>query len=203
MSMIIDQSLINEILLKRKKIEDNPFYYLAKDNRTKKGLVKTLKEHSWWLEHPDIRKGLILEKPTDKGLLIKRAREGIRNLGRAWKFISSRSDCFNDETLLNVGALVDPEANAEGYRTSRVTLNLAYVPLNPLKVSEKVNEAFREHLDSKDNIVERAANLHLRIAGIQPFPDGNKRIARLYQDRLFHDENLPSAVVPYGEELFI
>ena len=43
---------------------------------------------------------------------------------------------------------------------------------------------------------------HIGIVGIQPFMDGNKRTARLIQNRILHSVDLPPAVIPAGEGKF-
>jgi Fic family protein len=52
--------------------------------------------------------------------------------------------------------------------------------------------------------IEAAIYTHLHLAGIQPFIDGNKRTARLLQDRILFSYELPPAVIPAGErEVYI
>ncbi|MGC9309512.1 MAG: Fic family protein [Candidatus Nanoarchaeia archaeon] len=91
-----------------------------------------------------------------------------------------------------------------GFRQNRVSLGLDYTPPNPVRVPELVKKACYEIRESDYHPVEAAAVAHLRIAGIQPFLDGNKRTARLIQDRILEDHNLPPAVIPAGErEVYI
>lgn len=196
--MIIDKKLIAEIESKRNLVRERPEYYLARANAVKTALAHSLREHSWWIENPDLRMKLLAPEEVSRGELIKMARAGISNLGKAWKYISQHKECFNPDFLVQVATLVDPINNSQ-FRQSRASLGLSFVPPNYVKVPELADKAFNEFSESQDNVIERAANLHLRLAGIQPVSHGNKRCARLYQDKVLHLDDLPAAAIPYGE----
>lgn len=202
----MSRSLKSDIQLKLDKINEDPAYYLAREHQIKAALRRENKAFSWWIEHPDIHRRLLRNiTKVLRGNLIQRARKGIEHLADAWKYLAPSQDPFQAYSLHRVAELVDPYENKHGYRNGRVTMGFSeYVPPNPLKVSELVDEALTEVRKSNVSSVERAATLHLRLAGIQPFPSGNKRVARLYQDKVLYDSNLPPALIPAGErEIYI
>ena len=90
------------------------------------------------------------------------------------------------------------------FRKFDVTLNIpCYTPSSWERVPEKIDKLFSEIKEMYSvNPLESAILSHLGIASIQPFSDANKRCARLIQDRILNDENLPPAVIPAGEGKF-
>ena len=206
--MPISGKLIDEIEQKMIKIQasDSPEYFLKRSQRIKKDLRRICDVYSFWLENPDLRmKILNVNHETDPRRLRKIAREGVSNIRMAWDYLHAKQfgDSFikyiNSDMILEVGKLVQPQQNAKGFREKRVSLGLDYTPPNPLKVPLLVENACYELRESDYHPVEAAAIIHLDLAGIQPFIDGNKRTARLFQDRILTDAGLPPAVIPVGE----
>lgn len=197
--MVMERSLRREIDSKFERCKEDPGYYMRTSQKIRCALETENKPFSWWIEHPDIRKAIIGSSPS-RGELIRKAKKGISDLREAWDYLHLRPDFLTQPVLDRTANLIDPSSNKGGYRTGRVSLQLPnYVPPNPLKVPSLITDSFSEFASSTNHIVERAATLHLRIAGIQPFNSGNKRLARLYQDKAFHDYGLPPAVIPAGE----
>jgi len=207
--MVIAQILSREIETKRMKIQNNPDYYLRRSNRVKRNLRAICDVYSFWLENPALRgKILTLNGGVTPRQLRTKARKSIKQIHNAWNYLTNvswGSDFVADltpEVILHVGKLVDPQNL--GYRRDRVYLNLAYTPPNPLKVPDLVEQFCRDLKASDYDSVESAAVAHLHLAGIQPFNDGNKRTARLIQDRILSDVGLPPAIIPAGErEVYI
>lgn len=208
--MVIAEALNREIVEKRKKISGNPEYYLKRSQRIKGDLRRICDIHSFWLETPSLR-GRILQAQgeIDSRQLRKIARKSVANIKKAWKFLNSKGNGdflgrLSSEIILKVGKFVEPSKNAQGYRNQRVTLGLQYVPPNPVKVPELVEAFCCNVKDSDYSPVEAAAVTHLTLTGIQPFQDGNKRTARLLQDRILFGYGLPPAVILSGErEVYI
>ncbi|MBI5803882.1 Fic family protein [Candidatus Pacearchaeota archaeon] len=204
--MIMSQELADEIQLKREKIAREPNGLLRKSQRAKSNLRKICDIYSVWLEHPDMRQRILTEHLADNVKDIRaHVRRSVTNVKRAWKYLgglqngSSFLSVLTPKVILEVGARVNPDTN-EAFRDVRVSLGLQnYTPPNPLKVPELVDKVCEEIRKSEDWYVEKAIKTHLRLAGIQPFREGNKRTARLLQDRILYNFDLPPAVIPCGE----
>lgn len=201
--MPIAETLTRDIDRKMRKISNNPNYYLKKSRQIKKGLREIGDFHTYWLEHPELRRQLLESGAAHvSGNLRKRSKAAIRNIKNAWSYLSNLSnvDFINNldpSVILAVGNLVDPENI--GVRTQRVSLGLEYTPPNSVKVPELIKK-FCDNLQQSDfHSVEAAAYAHLYIAAIQPRLDGNKRTARLIQDKLLDSNGLPPAIIPSGE----
>jgi hypothetical protein len=191
---------------KTEKISKNPDYFLKRSRRIKSDLNKLANVYSFWLENPDLRgRVLNVERVNDTRELRYQAKVGVENIMAAWNYLrrintpGAFENHLTPEIIQDVGAIVLPDLNQVGFRTTRVSLNLDYVPPNPVKVPEMV-EDFCYELQQSDYVpVESGIVTHLGLAAIQPFKDGNKRTARLFQDRIFKDHGLPPAVIPAGE----
>lgn len=204
--MAMNKSLKNEIRKKAVLIRDNPQYYLKRDHQIRHSLISAAKTFSWVIEHPEIRREILASLPLlddshERGEAIRRLRTGVERIGEAWRYLSQHPDPYTSPVLVQIAQCIEPNQNKGGYRDHRVSLNLkSFVPPNPLKIPELVEDTFaRLRTDTSLDVVERAAYLHLRLAGIQPFPGGNKRTARLYQDGILYKNGLPPAVIPSGE----
>lgn len=199
--MIIDASLLREIDLKKAQVIANPDYWLKRDHHLRRAFASSARQYEWAVQHPEVKlRARGKSKSQDRGDCISALRDGVTNFERAWAFISHTDGFLDEEALLRVGALVDPERNEEGYRRERVSLGFSnYTPPNPAKVQEKIESALKEVGDRRLHPVERAAMAHLYLTGVQPFISGNKRVAKLFQDRLLYGAELPIAVIHSGE----
>ena len=120
----------------------------------------------------------------------------------AWNFLKKLKRktemSLGEKEILEVGLLVDPRN--KDYRTRRVTLNFRdYTPPSPERVAHRIRDFLTELKDPNFHPIERAAYAHSRPAAIQPFMDGNKRTARLVQNRILCDNGYPYATIPLGE----
>ena len=198
--MPITQSLVREIEDKQRKIATNPDYYLLRDKRIKSYLSRVAKVNSWWIENPVLRHELLKRKAEERIKHIALVQTGMQNLMNAWSYVAHTPDFLTERAVLETGALVEPQHNQGDYRRDRVFLKgLKYVPPNPLKVPELVKKTLDHLQSSHARPIERAITAHLHLAGIQPLNEGNKRTARLYQDRILFDADLPPAFIPAGE----
>ncbi len=205
--MVISRTLLEEINEKSRKLKGAPEYHLARDARLKGDLKTLCNLHSFWLEHPDLRMGLLdsISLKDNRGTK-KFAREGIGRIHEAWNYLNSIGlgyeflKEFNTMNLIRTGQIIEPNANTGGHRNSRCLLkNMSYVPPNFMKVPELTSELLEDLKTNLYHPVEAAGLAHVEILGIQPLNDGNKRLARLVQDRILADNDLPPACIPYGE----
>lgn len=209
--MVISGILTREIDEKRSRILDNPDYYLRKSKIDKSSFRQLCDVYSFWLENPQLRRKILTQIPEgEEANLRQLAREGVKNIKNAWNYLNAEGgnnflESLNPHLVIGTGKLIDPIKNSNGYRIHPVLGFLPrYTAPNALKVPELVEKACEDVRNSDYHPVEAAAAIHLDIAGIQPFNDGNKRTARLIQDRILHAEGLPPAIIPTGErELYI
>lgn len=206
MPRYVDKEIFEDILLKKKKLAGSPGYY---DQRRKLIIddVRSIGDvYSFWIENPILRRSLLNENKSSKTLR-KEALRGIQQVHNAWYFLYDLSrknlpfvDQLNPTLIKRTNGLVmgDRENN---YRNKLVTLNCPdYTPPNFVKIDKKIKEAIsRVKQIHSYNPLEAAITANLEISGIQPFMDGNKRVARLVQDRILYDFGLPPAIVPAGE----
>ena len=165
--------------------------------------------YSFWLENPDLRRQLLRVTGEQNRKNLKNiAKKGVKRIQRAWRHlqtIGQEGEFLSELTpdvVKSIGNYVDPRN--KGFRDVRVSLGLEYTPPNPVKVPELVKQTCYELNASDYHPVEAAAAAHLRLTSIQPFEDGNKRTARLIQDRILTGYDLPPAVIPAGErEVYI
>lgn len=203
--MVMAQRLTDEIEEKRNKIQNEPQYFLRRSQLMGNHLRRLCDIYSFWLEHPELRNRILREHRATNGIELKRSViEGIQGVAMAWEYLKSHSTGKNfvqqisPSLIIKVGSFVNPRVY--GFRTERVSLLLDnYTPPNPVKVPELIDKFCDDIKRSDLSSVEAAATTHLRVAGIQPFLDGNKRTARLLQDRILFDYGLPPAVIPAGE----
>jgi|GEM_PF-4842693 len=201
----IISEITDEIARKRGFIEKSPSLTLASSNRHISELVQMANLYSWWIENPKLVPSAMQQSLTQTGFirrLRERSREGQEVSKEAWKRTAGYSPLkkhIGHEVLMSVGELMDP--NNYQYRDRRRTLLFDdYVAPNHEKIPQLLDETFQEFKNILDPI-EAAIYLHLRIAGIQPFFDGNKRTARILQNRLLYEACLPPATVLPGERV--
>lgn len=197
--MLFDNPTIREIERKLKGVADSPTFYLKMCNRKENALRKTDFLNSFLIEHPEYYKGGgdLFHKGYTKDI-----RDGVKRIQNAWNYLESiekpLKDSLNYIDILNIGRHVDPLNSY--YRDVRVSLGFKnYVPPNPIKVPMMVEGLLKELKNEDFHVIERAAFVHSRIAAIQPFIDGNKRTARLIQNRLLCEGGYPFSTIPLGE----
>lgn len=211
--MSISQKLLLEIDEKLRVIEKNPEYHLKKRKYLEGSLRKLCDVYSFWLENPNLRRGILPGQQVnnnERRELKKMAREGIIRINNAWYFLSGISGREKGVvqglipwTVLETGRIVNGMENP-GFRNTEARLGLEkYSAPDYLRIPQLVDFACQDlkqkEAKGKAHPVEIAATAHLFFAGIQPFHDGNKRVARLIQDRILADTGLPPAIIPSGE----
>lgn len=206
--MIISHNLLREIDKKQDKVKNSPDYYLKRSHQLRVDLKGICDIHSFFIENPKLRGRILNENHiSDPRKLRRIARNGVKRIERAWKFLSSPKfeddykKYFTPRNLAEVSTHIDPDVNKGCYRPEGITrLNLGgYVVPPSHKIPDLVEKLCLDIVESDYHPLERAANIHLRIAGIQPFVDGNKRLARLFEDKVLWDSGLPPVFIPAGE----
>ena len=205
------QSLLDQIDERLMKIHDNPEFFTARAELIEKGLRYLGDLHSFWLEHPSLRRKLLLDnKASDEREIKEIAKKGIKQIRRAWKYLTSEqfkeSNCgilgyLTPEVIGRVGKYVEPGKNHSGFRETHVKSPFpVYTPYSSMLVPRMIEELCNDiRSKSSEHPVELAAEVHMRIAGIQPFVEGNKRTARLFERRVLEGYGFPTALIPYGE----
>jgi Fic family protein len=195
--------LNREINHKKRLIEKDPEYDLMVANRHNTFLANQANIFSWYIEHPQLRTQ-IFQKSRTKSQVRKNLASmnsiAEKNSKNAWSFLRQQRPVLKNldhNLLINLGGII--EDMNQGYRNCRVSLGLAdYTPPNPLRVMDHLDSTFEE-IKNITSPIEAAIYLHLRIAGIQPFIDGNKRTARMLQNRILYEARLPPAIIHPSE----
>ncbi len=187
-----------DIREKQDVLRKNRSYGLYVSNQHQGRLFQLANLYSWWLEHPGIYTS---ESARDNPIRLER---DIRQISREGKFVMKKAwDGLREYSplLKNIGprAVINTASEIDsrnlGYRNVRVSLCMpTYAPPNPLKVPELMDEMFEE-LKSIEDPIEASFYFHLRLAGIQPFIDGNKRVARIIQNRILYENQLPPPTI--------
>jgi Fic family protein len=209
--MKTSESVISGIEERLVRIVDNPKFFSERQLLTEIGLRNLADLHSFWLEHPELRRKLLLENHATSEKDIKKiARTGVKRIRRAWEYLTSEQlkesrvgvlGYMTPEVIANVGKYVDPDSNPQGFRESYVDSPFPYyTPKSPLLVPIMIGNLCN-YIKEKDHLnpVELAAETHMRIAGIQPLKEGNKRTARLVERRILEGYGYPTSFIPYGE----
>jgi Fic family protein len=215
MENFVDNVLRKEISMKLEKIARSPEYYDKRKDLVIENIRSIGDVYSFWIENPDLRKELLSDKKQPKTLK-KIARKGIQNVHNAWYFLCKKGEYGNFIDYLDIDLLERTNGLVMGKkrneirkrrdidRNDSVTLNYPhYTPPNPTKVENKIGGSILDikEINSHDTL-ESAIKAHIDIAAIQPFMDGNKRTARLIQDRILYDGGLPPAMISAGEAIF-
>ena len=207
----LSESIVNGVEERLRKIQDNPSYFSEKAALVERELKYEADLHSFWIEHPDLRSKLlylngVLTEKEIKHLAIR----GVKQIQRAWHYLNSPKfkeskigilGFLNPKTIEEAGSLVDPYKNHKGFREDYVDSPFPnYTPHSPLLVPSMIERLCQDiKTNDHEHPIELAAEAHLRIAGIQPFKDGNKRTARLIERRILEGYGLPTSFIPFGE----
>lgn len=75
-----------------------------------------------------------------------------------------------------------------------------FTPPMPVELQPLLRDFFREYARERSRMhpVELAALVHLRLATIHPFSDGNGRVARLLTNFVLHRHGCPMVNIPYA-----
>lgn len=205
--MKVDRNILRDIDANLRRLCDLDSTYRNAFYKRRKNYLETLAGfHSAALEDPISAKlGLI---PGYRGRVQrKKLKDSQKTIQEAYRALQREKDPIAQESFAMVNGIILNNGNTSigptPYRNARVTLGLKYTPPNYVKVPELMTSlTTRLHELQKDNKchpIELAIDAHFGIASIQPFPDGNKRTARLVQARILDLNGYPVPVIPFGE----
>ncbi len=213
---MISNNIREEIELKLKKVHKHPEYYDKKVGLVKQNLRHLGDVYSFWIENPELRRSLLLENKSKK-TIVKLASKGIQSVHNAWYYLAENHkhgdfvDDLNPDVIRYVNGLVQGGNKENGqfrkdglFISDSVTMNIeGYTPPGAAKIPHEIGHVIAQtkRKYSHDKL-ESAIYAHLALALTQPFRDGNKRTARLIQDRLLYDAELPPAIITAGEGKF-
>ncbi len=207
---MISPHLREEIRLKHEKVKNNPAYYDQRLKLVKESLRSSGDVYSFWIENPTLRIALVKGNKQPETVK-KEARKGIQSIHNAWYFLSKIGEYGNFISLFDAGTIKGTNGLVNGlskdkgeYRSGNVTLGIVgFRPPAPKDIKGHVDLAIEvTKLKHEQDPLDAAIHLHIALAYIQPFDEGNKRTARLLQDRLLWDFGLPPAIITAGEAKF-
>jgi Fic family protein len=209
---MINQQIADEITEKFVKLAYNPRYYDQRKNLVVQNLRTIGDVYSFWIENPALRKALLLEKSNEKKVR-KMAKKGIEDVNNGWYYLGQIGtgkpgnfvNYLDEKILKKLNGIVYSEGEMpRDFRKKDVTLSIiGFTPCSWEKVPQKIKESLDKIKKLyKEDPLECAIRAHLDIAAIQPFMDGNKRCARLLQDRILLDAGMPPAIITAGEGTF-
>jgi hypothetical protein len=204
---VVSETLKDEIKKKMDVIRLNPDSYDKRAELIRDSIHNIGDLYSFWIENPELRDALLLGNRTSESVM-EIAHEGIRNIKNAWHYLMDfglNSDFVNrldPRILCGTNALVNGRKTREGdFRMDDATLNYSnYQPPHSWKIPADVRDALRHIRESYfEDPLETSIYAHLALSLIQPFAAGNKRTARLIQNRMLCDVGLPPVLIPAGE----
>ena len=203
--MGISKVLREEIGIKMAKISGDFWAYDKRRDLVRRDLRTIGDIYSFWIENPDLRRSLLLSKRQEDSIK-KEAKKGVRAIKDAWYFLLQQGEDFinvlSPKVLMQTNRLINRSRKRdEGFRRIDVTLHiLGYTPPSWEKVPKKLDELLERIKDLyAEDSLQASIMAHLELAAIQPFIEGNKRTARLVQDRLLDCGGFPPAIIPSGE----
>ena len=184
---LVDASILEQIEILAKSLEDNPDFTNVRKHRAFSGLRKEANRHSVEIEMPN---GGKRKKGRAKG-------EVLSNLHDAYCFfIRNYKEKLDNRILMDTAEIIEPKLSPAHYRglsdpTTRSLGKNSFI--YPRDVADQM-DAFLDENNAIENAVERAVHAHLHIARIHPFSDGNGRLARVSQNGILDYSGLPPAV---------
>ena len=205
----ISEPLYEEMLLKINKIADNPDCYGRISKVVRRDLETIGNVYSFWIEHPELRKHYLTHNLPSKKVK-KKAWRGVKAVNKGWEYLTNKGDnlveILDKKIIAAVNGLVSGGNEESGrYRQGRVHFldSENFKPIEAERVLGEVDKVIRNIKQiAEGNPLEAAIYAHLGIAMTQPFCGGNKRTARLVQDKILFDAGLPPAVISAGEAKF-
>ena len=161
---------------------------------------------------PDLRP---VDGKISKKILEQKARELAHQVNEAWQLgVYKYEGVLTEELLLDIGQLIDPISNrGHSFRSSSANLaedlsaidftKLTSQPgyegyLNRFLREVNNNQVFYSRTNDQSEpitLVEKAVYSHFMIFYLQPLMDGNKRTARIVQNLMLKDRDIPPPVI--------
>lgn len=181
---------------KKRYLTCNPQYFIHVGSLTKSNNHKELNRHSVGLEMMghDLR---VPDRWRYKQKEQKRCERQL-NIARSWA-LAHYEDPLDLDYISSIGRIIEPLENKEGLRRCNVKVTGSRVSppsgekvLRELKISLWENETLEDPL-------EKAIHAHYSLARVHPFQDGNGRTARLVQDSILWNNELPCPAITLPE----
>jgi hypothetical protein len=182
-------------------------YVLAIGKRVQSMLEQEALRHSLRIEYPEAFKK---NKHRDPKKLLKRRSSGRINtdllrLQLAWD--ETKGAEITEDLIKQVNGYILGEDNQSEYRNDRVRIAGSFnIPPAPEKLEKQMGELISEYTlgrnateSNPSKFIELAALMHLHLTRIHPFSDGNGRTARIIQNKILADGDLPPAIIPAAE----
>jgi Fic family protein len=129
----------------------------------------------------------------------KEYQERLRKVYDARNFLYSNGISLSN--LSTLGKIIEPEKNAVGlFRLTDVTFCEGSESIPPLEIYSKMEDLIYRLTSLEDrHTILKAADAHLSLIQIQPFSDGNKRVARILQNFCLEQDGFPPIIIPQEE----
>ncbi len=174
----------------------NPEYFIRYGSMTKSKIEEEANRHSVSIELVAFDESTS-EAQRKKMAERKRCQKNLRE-AREWALVNYSFPLTRGYVEI-VGSMVEPITNDNGFRTEKIRISGAMnSPPSPEKLDREFTIFLWEHEGLEDPL-ERAIHAHFGIARVHPFNDGNGRTARLVQDVILAEQNLPFPMIPLYE----
>jgi len=197
---LIIPELTAEIDGKLEVLSQDPTYILKSQKKLFKQVDNPEHLYNWWLEHPDFQKQVITN-PKSRKKIYNIAKLGSMRVSETWGYlIHNYTDIMKNldsRLILDIGYKVEPSNTS--LRNEHKSIGKRFVAPNPAKLPYRLAEILYEAKDNRWHKIEQAIFIHMMLVGLQPLNEGNKRTARLIQNKILHENNYPAAVIPPGE----
>ena len=189
------------------KSEDEPKIILGCRNLRDQEIRENARVNSFRIEYPSTESLQFIQKSKDRRTFMEK---GIKNSKSAynWGKENFNPDNLDEYFIRELAYRILPEiyvGNIASYRESgtRIT-GASTIPPDPYKVRiemPKFVNALRKGLQSTDQIdgIKTALFAHLHLDRIHPFPDGNGRTSRAFQDLILGYNEIPVPIINAGE----
>ncbi|MFH1801656.1 MAG: Fic family protein [archaeon] len=190
---LFDQGLLDQIEDRKGVLSNVHTFSLSNHKKRCLNLEKELARHSVNLE---------LEGFNSQKSKTKERRRSEKNLKHALSWAReelNKNPELSLNFLENVGSLIDPLTNKDGFRSYNVRVTGSLIPQTSLEKLPRELNTFLIRNKYLRTPFEKAVHAHFHIARIHPFGDGNGRTARLVQD-LILGKNGYCPIIIYNKE---
>jgi hypothetical protein len=187
---VVSEGILEQVYLARQGLE-GPSFDLFKKQKALRELRKSADRHSVDIEFVESEKG--------HRIVHRRAKRiALENLRLAYDlFLRNYSEGISNRLIQDTGALILGKGVVP-FRTSSSRAVGGGHYINSEKIPGQL-ESLYEDLSCISTPVEKAVYAHFHIARIHPFEDGNGRLARLVQNGILDNANLPPIVIEREE----
>lgn len=205
----LPKELKNEIRSKLDYLTSQEKYPSTDDCRkiALKRIEKDAQIQSYEIENPYSKLPFSVSRNNNKKMI----RGGIKNIEQAfiWGINNFDPENFEESFIRELAGKICPNIHHNSiaqYRKDNVRIiGASKIPPDNYKIVTREIPWFVENINSQlknkeiINQIETAIFAHLHLVRIHPFDDGNGRTARVLQDIILTDSNIPSPLIPSGE----